>query len=88
MWPRPTFHALAWHFASRRLRFRAWAAWRDAGLDRITLHECRHSFSTFLDAAGVSETRADIYMGHSNNSVSRRYRHPSQYGEDAARLDE
>jgi hypothetical protein len=67
---------------------RAKKAWDDAGLQRITLHECRHSFSTFLDAAGVSETRADIYMGHANHSVSRRYRHPSQYAEDAARLDE
>ncbi|HEX2459339.1 MAG TPA: tyrosine-type recombinase/integrase [Vicinamibacterales bacterium] len=67
---------------------RAKKAWADAGLRPITLHECRHSFSTFLDAAGVSETRADIYMGHANHSVSRRYRHPSQYAEDSARLDE
>jgi integrase len=67
---------------------RARKAWEDAGLQRIGLHECRHSFSTLLDAAGISETRADIYMGHANHSVSRRYRHPSQYVEDAARLDE
>jgi integrase len=61
--------------------------WDAAGLERIGLHECRHSFSTFLDAAGVSETRADRYMGHSNGSVANRYRHPQQYAEDAARLD-
>lgn len=67
---------------------RAWKVWKDAGLERVTLHECRHTFSTFLDAAGVSETRADRYMGHSNGSVANRYRHPSQYAEDAARLDE
>jgi integrase len=70
------------------LNVRAKSAWADAGLERIGLHECRHSFSTFLDAAGVSETRADRYMGHSNHSVANRYRHPSQYIEDAARLDE
>lgn len=29
------------------------------------LHEARHSFSTMLDAAGISETRSDRYMGHS-----------------------
>ena len=66
---------------------RAYKAWRDAGLNRITLHECRHSYSTFLDAAGVSETRADRYMGHARHDVQSRYRHPSQYAEDAARLD-
>jgi len=34
------------------------------------LHELRHSYSSYLDAAGISETRADRYMGHSNPSVS------------------
>ena len=58
------------------------------GSSPIGLHECRHSFSTFLDAAGVSETRADRYMGHSDASVASRYRHPVQYAEDAARLDD
>lgn len=60
------------------------------GVDRVTPHECRHSFSTYLDAAGISETRADRYMGHSNPSVANRYRHQleGQLAEDAARLDE
>jgi integrase len=57
-------------------------------LERFTLHEGRHSFSTWLDAAGVSEERADRYMGHSRGSVASRYRHPQQYVEDAKRLDE
>ena len=59
-------------------------------VERVTLHECRHSYSTFLDAAGISETRADRYMGHSNPSVANRYRHQleGQLAEDAARLDE
>jgi integrase len=58
-------------------------------VDRYTLHEGRHSFSTYLDAAGISETRADRYMGHSNPSVASRYRHQlaGQLVEDAARLD-
>jgi integrase len=62
-------------------------AW--AELERVTLHECRHSYSTYLDAAGVSETRADRYMGHANPSVANRYRHQleGQLAEDAARLD-
>jgi integrase len=58
-------------------------------VERVTLHECRHTFSTFLDAAGISETRADRYMGHSNPSVARRYRHQlaGQLVDDADRLE-
>jgi integrase len=59
-------------------------------LETFTLHEARHSFSTYLDHAGISETRADRYMGHSNPSVAGRYRHllPGQMAEDAKRVDE
>jgi integrase len=54
------------------------------------LHEARHSFSTFMDHAGVSETRADRYMGHAAPGVAGRYRHllPGQLAEDARRVDE
>jgi integrase len=54
------------------------------------LHEARHSFSTFMDHAGISETRADRYMGHSALGVAGRYRHllPGQISEDAKRVDE
>jgi len=56
----------------------------------FTPHECRHSFSTFMDHAGVSETRADRYMGHSALGVAGRYRHllPGQIAEDASRVDD
>lgn len=62
---------------------------RDAELEPIGLHEARHSFSTWLDHAGISETRGDRYMGHSNPSVQARYRHQleGQLTEDAARLE-
>jgi integrase len=62
----------------------------DIELVPIGLHEARHSFSTWLDHAGVSETRADRYMGHANPSVQTRYRHQldGQLAEDAARLEE
>jgi integrase len=69
---------------------RADDVWRASGLERCTLHEARHSFSTYLDAAGISETRADRYMGHSTNrTVAGRYRHQlaGQLAEDAERLD-
>jgi integrase len=87
-------------FSPNTLRDRSIASWaasavggflqgRDAGLAPIGLHEARHSFSTWLDHAGISETRADRYMGHANPSVQNRYRHQleGQLAEDAARLE-
>ncbi len=59
-------------------------------VEMFGFHEARHSFSTFMDHAGISETRADRYMGHSAPGVAGRYRHllPGQIAEDASRLDE
>jgi integrase len=59
-------------------------------LETFTPHEARHSFSTWLDAAGISETRADRYMGHSLRGAPGRYRHllPGQIAKDAKRVDE
>jgi integrase len=61
-----------------------------APVEWFGLHEARHSFSTFMDHAGISETRADRYMGHAAPGVAGRYRHllPGQIAEDASRLDE
>jgi integrase len=58
-------------------------------LELFTLHEGRHSFSTWLDHAGISADRADRYMGHSSGGVASRYRHllPAQMVEDARRVD-
>jgi integrase len=65
-------------------------AWTEAKLERVTLHQCRHGFDSFLDAAGISEARADRYMGHAQTSVGDLYRHRlrGQLAEDAARLEE
>ena len=41
-------------FAGEKLSERADKAWRSAGLDRITLHECRHTFASMMIAAGVN----------------------------------
>ncbi len=64
-------------------------AWKDAKLDRVTLHEARHSYGSYLDAAGVSETRSARYLGHSLEAISDRYRHalPGQLADDAQKLD-
>lgn len=35
-----------------KLSERADEAWKSAGLNRITLHECRHTFGSLVIAAG------------------------------------
>jgi integrase len=76
---------------------RAWAAYsvgafipgEPSVFEPFTLHEARHSFSTWMDHAGISEARCDRYMGHARSGVAGRYRHllPAQIAEDAAKLD-
>jgi integrase len=43
---------------------RAYGAWAAAGLVRITLHECRHTYASFLMAAGYTLKEIMEYMGH------------------------
>ncbi len=75
-------------FTPSLIRKRALKAWVEVKRPP-TLHECRHTYSTWLDSCGISETRADRYMGHSDGSVQRRYRHQlaHQLREDAERLE-
>ena len=47
-------------------------AWASAKLRRVTLHECRHGNRSFLDAAGISEARADRDLERASTSVGRR----------------
>jgi integrase len=76
-------------FSPSDVRERALEAWEAAGLDPVTLHQCRHGFASFLDAAGVSETRSDRYLGHARKTTGDRYRHRlhGQLSEDAKTLD-
>jgi integrase len=39
---------------SRKIATRAEAAWTVAGLERTTLHECRHTYASLLMAAGYT----------------------------------
>jgi integrase len=52
-------------FQSQTIQDRADRRWRDAGMTRITLHECRHTFASLMIAAGVNAKTLQIYMGHS-----------------------
>lgn len=75
-------------FDPRRVVKRADEAWAIVGLDRITLHECRHSFASLMIAAGVNAKALSTYMGHANISITLdRYGHLMPGSEaDAAEL--
>jgi integrase len=77
-------------FAPEGLQRRADKAWREAGLERITPHECRHTFASLMIAAGVNAKALSTYMGHGNISITMdRYGHlmPGSEGEAAGLLD-
>jgi integrase len=86
----PTGTTRATPFSPSYVRAIADRAWNLAGISRVTLHECRHGYASFLDAAGISEARADRYLGHAGTTVSDRYRHRlrGQLATDATLLDE
>jgi integrase len=57
------------------IRRRARAAWKAAGLDAITPHECRHTFGSMLAAAGVDVNERQRQMGHTSSAMMDRYTH-------------
>lgn len=72
-------------FAPKRFQDAADAAWREAGLDRITLHECRHTFASLMIAAGVNAKALSTYMGHANIAITMdKYGHLMPGNEDQA----
>ena len=76
-------------FSTSYVRRRAREAWTTAKLEPVTLRQCRHAHRSFLDAAGISDARADRVMGHARHTVGRRYTHQlrGQLAEDADRLE-
>jgi len=69
---------------------RAERAWKNQGLDPVTLHECRHTFATLMIAAGVNAKALQTFMGHSSITVTLdRYGHlfPGSEEEAAVLLD-
>ena len=77
-------------FGPKALQDRADSAWKAAGLDRITFHECRHSFASLMIAAGVNAKALSTFMGHANISITLdRYGHllPGSEEEAAGMLD-
>jgi integrase len=77
-------------FDPSKLTKRADRAWKAAGLKRITLHECRHTFASLMIAAGVNAKALQSFMGHANISITLdRYGHlmPGSEAEAASLLD-
>jgi Phage integrase family len=61
------------------------AAWDAAGLQRITLHECRHTYASLLMAAGYTIKELMEFMGHADLQMVNRYvKLLPQPGEDDA----
>jgi integrase len=56
-----------------------------AGVEPITLHECRHTFASLMIAAGVNAKALSTYMGHSSITITLdRYGHLMPGNEDEA----
>jgi integrase len=61
---------------TQALSDRARAAWRKHRMEPIGLHECRHTYASFMIAAGVNAKALSSYMGHSSITVTMdRYGH-------------
>ena len=58
-------------FHAASLYRRADAAWNAAGLpDRLRLHQARHTYASFMIAAGVNAKALSAFMGHSSIKVT------------------
>jgi integrase len=58
---------------SSKLAQRATKAWTAAGLTRITLHECRHTYASLLMASGYTIKELMEFMGHADLQMVNRY---------------
>jgi integrase len=77
-------------FDSERVTARSTKAWRQTGLEPITLHDARHTFASLMIAAGVNARALTTYMGHASVTFTYdRYGHlmPGNENEAAALLD-
>ena len=58
-------------FHAASLYRRADRAWAKAGLeDRLRLHQARHTYASFMIAAGVNPKALSAFMGHSSIKVT------------------
>jgi integrase len=63
-------------FTPNAVTKRADRAWREAGLERIVLHDCRHTFVSLLAAAHVDVVAISRFAGHADVGFTlNRYAH-------------
>jgi integrase len=77
-------------FDPRGISDPAKAAWKAAGLEPITLHDCRHTCASYFIASGVNAKSLSTYMGHADIATTfDLYGHlmPGNEAEAAALLD-
>jgi len=77
-------------FAPSSVDQRAKRVCKDAGLRGIGLHEARHTYASYLIAAGIDVKAISEYMGHASVAFTYdRYGHllPGSHAENAAKLD-
>ncbi len=77
-------------FRPDRLQERADTAWTQSGLQRVTLHDCRHTYASLAIAASVNAKALSTYMGHATVAFTLdRYGHlmPGNEAEAAGLLD-
>jgi integrase len=77
-------------FSANTLIGRADKTWEAAGLKRITLHECRHTYASMMIAAGANAKALSVYLGHASIQITfDRYGHlmPGNEAEAARLLD-
>jgi len=77
-------------FSAETLQARADAAWKKAKLERIGLHDARHTYASLSIAAGVNAKALSTYMGHASITITLdRYGHlmPGNESEAAELLD-
>ena len=53
-------------FNPSAVSWRATQARNKASLEPITLHQCRHTYASFMIAAGVNTKALSTYMGHTS----------------------
>jgi integrase len=49
---------------------RAGKRWTDLGLQRLTLHDARHTYASLMIAAGVNAKALSTFMGHANIGIT------------------
>jgi integrase len=57
-------------FLPTGVNFRADLDWTNAGVERITMHECRHTFASLMIGAGVNAKALSTFMGHANIGIT------------------